>query len=114
MDKLNVLVGKTFSSVQNLDNQQLVFTETNGQRYQLFHQQQCCEDVYIESVVGDLADLVGSPLLLAEESSSHHEDDQKSVTWTFYKFATIRGYVDVRWYGTSNGLYSERVSFSKM
>ena len=68
----------------------------------------------INDIVGDLQDLVGEPLLLAEEVDGEtpvdfNVRDHESVTWTFYKFATRKGYVDVRWLGESNGYYSEGV-----
>lgn len=107
--------GKTFGIVFE-DGERLIF-ENDTERYIFYHSQDCCESVYIESISGDLNDLIGVPLLLAEEVSSDDEgplnEYEDSYTWTFYKFATIKGYVDVRWYGSSNGYYSESVSLRK-
>ena len=114
--KIEDMVGKVFTSIRNEDTE-LVF-ENATERFVFFHQQDCCEHVSIEDVCGDLQDLVGETLLLAEEVSGEtpvdfNERDYESVTWTFYKFATRRGYVDVRWLGESNGYYSEGVSLGR-
>lgn len=115
---LTVLVGLTFNKVIQVDGDEIHFICANGDTYKLFHWGDCCESVCIESVTGDLTDLEGTPMLIAEESTSTElqagqppigVDD--SFTWTFYKFATIKGYVDIRWFGSSNGYYSERVDF---
>ena len=111
--KIENMVGKVFTSVRN-EGTELVFQNAT-ESFVFFHQQDCCENVSIEDVCGDLEDLVGEPLLLAEEVSGEtpvdfNERDYESVTWTFYKFATRKGYVDVRWLGESNGYYSEGVS----
>lgn len=109
------MVGKTFNHVYTRDdNTELVF-ENATERYVFFHWQDCCESVSIEDITGDVSDLEGLPLLMAEEASGEVPADfdpnnLDSYTWTFYKFATFKGYVDVRWLGTSNGYYSESVS----
>ncbi len=114
---VDVLKGKTLSSIKE-NGYEIVFETTDGERYRMYHQQDCCESVSIESIVGDLEDLVGSEMLIAEEvegQSPADFDDKyyESYTWTFYKFATRKGYVDIRWLGSSNGYYSESVSFVK-
>lgn len=112
--KIEDMVGFTFTEVRN-SGDELVFVCDEGE-FKFVHHQDCCECVEIEDVIGDLQDLVGEPLLLAEESTGDTPVDHKfdyepdSYTWTFYKFATRKGYVDVRWLGQSNGYYSESVS----
>jgi hypothetical protein len=117
LERFEDLVGKTLKSVDNMANERLVFTLDDGTQYMLHHYQDCCESVEIEDIVGELDDLVGSPILMAEEISSvdepAKEEYEESFTWTFYKLATIKGYVTVRWYGSSNGYYSESVDFSR-
>lgn len=111
------LVGKTLKSVEQIEDEMLVFTTTEGEVYKMYHDRDCCESVAIEDICGDLQDLVGEPILMAEEATSDKNPDgvtkeyQASFTWTFYKFATRKGYVDIRWYGESNGYYSESVDF---
>src|SRR4051812_6668391 len=109
-DKIEDLLGKTLVSASQGDDSLLLETQ-DGQRYSMYHSQDCCESVYIESIVGDLTDLIGNPLLQAEEVSGADEpalhDYEESYTWTFYKLGTIKGGVVIRWYGSSNGYYSE-------
>ena len=113
------MVGKTFVTVKQTDHDgdELVFVADTGERYTFYHSQDCCESVWIEDISGDLCDLVGTPLLVAEERDSSGEpplyDGEESYTWTFYTFRTIKGTVDVRWYGSSNGYYSESVYLRK-
>lgn len=110
--KFSDLIGETlYKAVVTEDELRLHLTETHYVHF--YHSQDCCESVYIESVVGDIEDLVGSEILVAEEVSYDApalDNWDESYTWTFYKFATIKGSVDIRWYGTSNGYYSEGVS----
>ena len=103
-------------------NNEIVFvTEGVERTFRMYHHQDCCESVYIEDVCGDLQDLVRSTIVQAEEMSNYagpavSPDSgswDESITWTFYKFATAKGYVTIRWFGSSNGYYSESVDFEE-
>ncbi len=116
------LIGKTLVSVTGKKNDdELLFVSDSGERWMLYHDQDCCESVTIEDICGELTDLVGSPILMAEEVTNSEggvnvekENESGGFTWTFYKLATIKGYVTVRWFGESNGYYSQSVDFEKL
>ena len=124
---LSDMIGLTMSNVSKIGDDQIRFTSACGRSFRLYHQQDCCESVTIDDIAGDLSDLVGSPIVMAEEVSSLDGFDDaaetrraaidydlvESHTWTFYKFATAKGYVTVRWFGTSNGYYSESAGFEE-
>lgn len=118
---IETLVGKVLTKVENVLDEELHFYAADGTAYRLYHEQDCCESVRIEDITGNLADLVGSPITLAREASSGdwptdvpRPEWLDSFTWTFYSFATVKGYVDVRFLGESNGSYSEEVDFAEM
>lgn len=106
------MIGLTMSSVIS-NGDELIFISTNGKKFKFYHSQDCCENVNIEDIIGDLSDLVGSPLWEAEEISEAGPLPTEIGTWTFYRFSSGKGTVTVRWLGTSNGYYSEGVSFSE-
>jgi hypothetical protein len=119
---LKEIIGKTFKSVTKGEDV-IEFTTTDDKEYRMFHDQGCCESVVIEDITGDLKDLEGSPVVFAYESSSSDNPDRvttasdlyaDSNTWTFYRIGTNKGTVVIRWHGSSNGYYSESVSFMEI
>lgn len=97
----------------NREDESITFYLDNAKSIRMYHSQDCCESVYIEDINGDLDSLLFKPILQADEKISTNEDSNsntdESFTWTFYTLANISSVVDIRWYGSSNGYYSERV-----
>jgi len=125
-DYVNIseLVGKTLTAIETDDYEFILFKCEDGSEYKMFHSQDCCESVTIEDIIGEFDDLIGNPILIAEERYGEPPErvpdengyvyTPESETWTFYELATVKGSVTIRWYGTSNGYYSEEVNFAKV
>ena len=109
------ILGKTLTSVNVVkESDEIYFTCSDGTEYCMLHLQDCCEIVEIEDINGNIVDIIASPILVAEERISEGDnEDCDSCTWTFYTISTIKGTVDIRWHGTSNGYYSESVDLIK-
>ena len=110
-NQLNKLIGKVPDQVigKKNDGEFIIIFEC-GSKLRLYHSKECCEQFWLEDIVGEIDDLIGNPLSICEEVSTKGSipvDSYNSQTWTYYKFATIKGYVDLRFIGESNGYYSE-------
>lgn len=112
------LIGRTFVDVTGAaGGEEMVFRAQSGRTFRFYHPQDCCEHVRIEDICGDVADLTGSPIVEAEEVSNEDApvvENSESYRWTFYRFATAKGAVWVRWLGESSGYYSEGVEFEEV
>lgn len=113
--KGKIIVDVTFNEVL----QEIYFTTSENKIYVLRHEQECCEEVLLTDIAGDLTSLVGNQVLQAEEVSNDKGKYSKKkkplknklqscYTWTFYKLGSKGGYITISWYGTSNGCYSEK------
>lgn len=115
---LSELVGKTIVRLEQVNDwSELRFFCSDGTVYALFHIRECCETVYLEDVNGELSWLLDTPILMADEAEEETGTEEEYGTryrWTFYRFATRKGYVDLRFLGLSNGYYSEKMDFIRI
>lgn len=116
---LSKLVGKIIFSTEGKKQDESFTIKTEcGMVFDFYHEQDCCEEVYLEEIIGDLDDLIGFQVVMAEEVSNADEpvdtkaEHYDSYTWTFYRIATEHGLVVLRFLGESNGYYSEGVTVS--
>lgn len=115
------LEGKILKAITGkVGDEEMIFETKDGKKYRMYHHQNCCESVSVEDICGNLENLIGTPIIKATEDTNSETnpegvkpEDQDSFTWTFYNISTIKGDVTIRWYGESNGYYSESVDFEE-
>lgn len=111
--------GKTLAKICiDKEKARIYFLFDDGSKYKMSMENDCCNAYWLDDICGELRDLIGSPLIEAEEVTNMEKppvpvEAQEHYTWTFYKLGTIKGSVTLRWFGTSNGYYSESVYFEK-
>lgn len=112
---LKTLSGKKILNVKGLKSgsEHIYFYFSDKSKMTLFHEQDCSELVLVDDIDGDESDLIGSIIISVELVTNRNinfkDSCDDSCTWSFYKIKTTKGYVVIRWYGCSNGCYSEAV-----
>jgi hypothetical protein len=86
-----------------------------GRVFRMYHEQDCCESVVLEEIIGDLRDLLDTPIVVASMDEGEYKSDETGDDqWTFYTLRTHKGTVTLRWHGSSNGFYSTSVDFDEV
>jgi hypothetical protein len=107
------MIGQTFTEVYKTKDYREIYFKNDTVTYKMYHQQDCCESVSVEDIVGTLDMLIDTPIVKAYSNGDSGHSDYGTYSFTFYHIATIKGYVTIRWYGESNGYYSEEVDICK-
>ena len=74
MSEVSELLGKTLVTIIRGEDE-IAFVCSDGKSYKMHHDQDCCESVEIEDICGELENLIGYPLLMAEEATSDEKPE---------------------------------------
>jgi hypothetical protein len=114
------LVGKKIVDLAENHEGDLTFTMSDGSIYEMGYVPDCCATCVVESGLDDLKAMIGQKLVAVTEDSSKEtpadvkqEYTPESQTWTFYTFRSNKATAQLRWFGSSNGYYSESVTFRR-
>ena len=110
--------GKTIQEIRGCKkhSDEVTIKFTDGSCLKFYHKQDCCETVLLEDFDITPEWLIDSKIISIEERISRSEegvnplnDWAESYTWSFYVIKTSSSTMVLRWYGESNGWYSETV-----
>ena len=111
--------GKTIQEVRGCKkhSDEVTIKFTDGSCLKFYHRQDCCETILLEDFDATPEDLVSAKIISIEERISRSNENEikplntcdESYTWSFYVIKTSKFTMTMRWYGESNGWYSETV-----
>lgn len=115
----DILNGGVITEIKGMEegSEEITFTTIKGgisNTYRMWHDQDCCENVWLSDICGDIEDLLFAEVIHAEEREESGDSNWGTYTWTFYDIQTTKGCVNLRWVGESNGYYSESVNFAEI
>lgn len=91
----------------------IIFNFADGDIFKIYHEQECCESVFLKDITGDLDFLINEKILKIEEISNQEGEMYSTETWTFHRISTFNNTISLCWYGESNGFHSEGVNVAK-
>ena len=112
------LEGELITEIDVIDNEnqnnQVLITTASGRQFLIHHSQDWCEYVRIEGIDGEFRHLVGKVIEQASEVVEDCSEGYESATRTTHTFKADKNTVVVRWFGESNGFYSESVDITEI
>ena len=110
------LKGQTIRKIIALNTGSLkIFTDKY--KYHLYHEQDCCENVRLVKIIGDIDNILNEEIIFAEEDAGANDPDWHTGynyddhhTWTKFVLGTKNANVEFWFLGESNGYYSEHIS----
>jgi hypothetical protein len=111
-----VLKGEIITEILGAkEDSKLVNIKTkSGRHFVLYHDQDCCEVVKIDSVKGDLEYILNHEVTKATELIVSGYPSSESATKTIFGIEANYSSFVIEWIGESNGYYSESVSFMEI
>jgi len=121
INEFKKMVGEIISEItlKTDDNnyEQLIFKTESGKIFKMFHENDCCEIVYLEDVIGGrLTDLLGETVVdvdIKTNSIKNNKNTEIYIEYYFYEIKTNENTITLRWYGDSE-YYSAYVDFEEI
>lgn len=104
---------KVIKNISGLEkgSQEVYFECEDGTKYFLYHYQVCSEKVYIEEIAGNINDIIGCKINIADVVTSGNSN---IFLQTFFTLSSDKGSLIFRWIGESVGSVLVDVSFNEV